>query len=217
MDYRGADLMTRKDDVPILYTADGGDAAPILRSMRFRWWPYWVLLFMMIANPLIYLIIKHKPVTYIFTSPSIAISNGGTGTIELQPPIVAYTVRPAPPDHPSSNILIDGDIVTIHYTRRSELLLNGCTAQSWYEGTSPNMIWLPDDADGREIRESMMHELMHFALRKAGGEMTDPLNADRRIGTGGESVINPSARIMVDILRDNPKLVEWLGKHSQSQ
>lgn len=197
--------MTDDNNTPLLYTADGDDAAPVLRSMRFRWLPYAVLAAVVIANPVIYLAIRHKPTT-------TALTMSGNGFMVVNPSTnhIEYNVRPAPPDHPTPRILVDGDVITVHYTRRSELLQRGASAQSWIEGTSPNMIWLPDDADGREIRELMVHELMHFALHKAGGEYQDPLYADRPVGTGGESIINPTARIMVDILRDNPKLVEWL-------
>lgn len=204
--------MIDDSNAPTLYTADGDDAAPILRSMRFRWWPYVVLVVIEIAIPNIYLLTRPSKVTDI-TAHTILVGNGGVGLSSLTNVDFfhhEYTVRPAPPDHPTPRILIDGDVITVHYGRRSEFLRYGCTAESWYGGEHPNMIWLPDDADSREIRESMIHELMHFALRKAGGEMQDPLNADRPVGSGGESVINPTARIMVDIFRDNPKLVEWL-------
>jgi len=101
---------------------------------------------------------------------------------------------------------VDGKKAEIHYVRRSWLLERHVTAIT-FPDMDPVLIFLPDDADGREIRESVLHELMHVALKQGGGE-----NSYLNAYGGGESVINPTARILLDIMRDNPKLVEWMRK-----
>lgn len=114
--------------------------------------------------------------------------------------------RPAPADHPPSTLTVDGDQIVIKYVRRSWLLRRHALART-YVTAIPIVVLLPEDSDGREIREFLLHELMHVALRESGGT-NNPL-----YGEGdGEDVINPSARILVDILRDNPKLVLWMQK-----
>ena len=118
-----------------------------------------------------------------------------------------FSDRPQPADHPPKIIQVDGYFFAVHYARRSELLALGCTGQTIM---SAKQVWLPSDASGSEIRETLLHELMHVALHTAGGEYQHPILADQE--GNGEPVINPSARILVGILRDNPKLVAWLEK-----
>lgn len=110
----------------------------------------------------------------------------------------------APIDHPPKRIVVDGDIFTIHYTNRSDLLRHWCTAEVVMRD---QQIWLPRDESGREIRQSVLHELMHVALYKAGGEYQHAVLAD---SGDGEPVVNPASRMLLTILRDNPRLVKWL-------
>lgn len=115
-----------------------------------------------------------------------------------------FIERPAPKDHPPLQILVDGEIYHVHYTRRTKMLQAGCTAQVVIHDRE---IWLSDDENGREARQLVLHELMHVALHDANGEYAHPIFAD--VGDG-EPVINPTARILLDVLRDNPKLMKWL-------
>lgn len=115
-----------------------------------------------------------------------------------------FSERPAPPDHPPAILFIDGDSWSVHYARRSELLRASCTAQIVIRDRE---IWLPEDESGREIRQSVLHELLHISLYKANGEYQHPVMSD---AGDGEPVVNPSARMLLTILRDNRRLNAWL-------
>lgn len=119
-----------------------------------------------------------------------------------------YEEQKPPSDHPPLMIIANGDEYTIHYARRSEMLQRHNLGQTII---GQKQIWLPDDAEGREARETMLHELMHVALAQSGGPLSNPLNPDAT-DHDGEYIINPSARMLIDILRDNKKLVTWLSR-----
>ena len=118
-----------------------------------------------------------------------------------------YEEQRKPTDHPPDFVIVDDDRFTFHYATRSALLSQGCTGRTILERAE---IWLPADANGREIRETTLHELLHIALHEAGGPYGRPVNADQM--DDGERIINPSARMLLNILRDNPKLAAWLER-----
>lgn len=117
-----------------------------------------------------------------------------------------FSERHAPIDHPPGNLVVEGETYRFHYAYRRELLHQNCLGQTILD---EKQIWLPVDEDGRTIRETVLHEMMHIALASAGGEFNNPVLKD--IGDG-EPVINPSARMLLTILRDNPKLAHWLER-----
>jgi hypothetical protein len=139
------------------------------------------------------------------STTAIEIHAGGRVVTEFDSP-VTYQEAKVPTDHPPAHVDVDGEEYTFHYTRRSELLQHFATAQTWVDD---KIIWLPTDEDGRTIRESVLHELMHVALHKSGGEYAHPIMAD---SGDGEPVINPTARMLLNILRDNPALVRWIQR-----
>lgn len=115
-----------------------------------------------------------------------------------------YTEKSVPPDHPPNVVRVEDVKFTFHYTLRSELLQMHRTGETDYKEQE---IWLPSDEDGRGLRETVLHELMHVALERAGGEMSPLVNRG-----GGESIINPAARMLLTIMRDNPVLMRWITR-----
>lgn len=115
-----------------------------------------------------------------------------------------FTEMAAPADHPPTVVSVEGGDFTFHYTPRSELLQLHCTGETKIEKRE---VWLPADADGREIRETVLHEVMHIALVKAGGQLNTIWNSG-----DGESIINPSAIMLLNIMRGNPALVKWITR-----
>jgi hypothetical protein len=156
-------------------------------KIQYRWFP------------------KEQP-TAITISPSWNwLTQDDSGRAESE----GFSERPTPSDHPPKRLVIDGDTFTFHYARRSELLRQYCTAQIVLKD---KQIWLPEDENGRELRQSVLHELMHAALYRAGGQYKHPVLSD---SGDGEPVVNPTSRILLDILRDNPKLIKWLTTRKQ--
>lgn len=111
---------------------------------------------------------------------------------------------PAPADRPPSKIAVNGQIYTVKYIAHYYFVENECLA---FTDFGTHEIALDPTRAPAEIREYVLHELMHASLHAAGG-MTHYGGANNN--DGAENVINPVAPELLWVLRDNPKLADWL-------
>lgn len=129
--------------------------------------------------------------------------------VVVQPPALFATpppeIRP-PRDHPPLKIVAGQYLYTVHYTTHAYMSHNGVAA---YTDVAAHQIWLQREPHA-DTRETVIHELLHVALREAGGPQRGDDHGD--ILTEGHDVINPAAPGFAEILEDNPRLTAWLGQ-----
>jgi len=133
-----------------------------------------------------------------FTQGSVVYVNRPiTPSPDSSPPVVQ-----APPDHPPETIIAGASSYHVIYTTKEWLHANQCVALT--DHSKQEIIVYNEGA--RDIRFTMMHELMHVARH-----MTDEIDTSNNTGMDEDhNFIEPVAPELLILLRDNPKLVSWL-------
>jgi hypothetical protein len=108
----------------------------------------------------------------------------------------------APKDADFGNVETEQGSWTIWYTTKERLETLGCEA---YTSMERRTIYMPTDASLAERQSYLFHEIDHIAVFIGGGMET-------RLAYLGpeEELIDPSAPKLLDILRRNPRMAEWL-------
>ena len=111
---------------------------------------------------------------------------------------------PAPHDHPPLRIICGAHIFRVVYASHDWMMRKKQPAYAMSQ-MDKELIILDRQRTAVEVREDVLHELMHIALWEAGGKLSG-------LATEEESFIKPAAPSLRDILADNPQLVKWLTK-----
>jgi hypothetical protein len=111
---------------------------------------------------------------------------------------------PVPIDHPPLKIICGAHIFRVVYASHDWMIRkkNPAYASSIME---KELIVLDRQRNSIEVREDVLHELMHIALWEAGGKDINAPNEE-------EAYVKAAAPTLRDILADNPLLVKWLVK-----
>jgi hypothetical protein len=107
---------------------------------------------------------------------------------------------PAPQGHPPLRIICGSHTFNVVYAPHEWMQRTNKFAES---DMKSRLIVLDRQRNPIEVREDVLHELMHIALWEAGGEM-------RQLENDEDRVIKPVAPILRDYLIDNPELTKWL-------
>jgi hypothetical protein len=111
---------------------------------------------------------------------------------------------PAPKDHPPLQIICGAHIFRVVYAPHDWLIRKRKPAYAMTE-MDKELIILDRQRDAIQVREDVLHELIHIAIWESGGK--SPVMPSEE-----ESYVKPIAPPLRDILADNPKLVVWLTK-----
>ena len=115
---------------------------------------------------------------------------------------------PAPEDHPPFKITTGLFIYEVKYAPFAYFLDNRCVA---FTDKRNHWIVLNRQRSTVEVREDLLHELMHGAVENAREEGYSYV--ERKEDQNPEdALIGPMAPVLRDILVDNPLLVKWLLK-----
>jgi hypothetical protein len=120
-------------------------------------------------------------------------------TFTTAPPVLA-----PPLDHPPLSIIAGAWVYHVRFTTKQYLTMNECDGYTDYK---THEVWLR--RGDRNLRDTVMHELMHIAKHMADEDHitwsgpTTGFNANH-------DYIEPAAPEMLSILAANPSLVRWL-------
>jgi len=111
-------------------------------------------------------------------------------------------VVPAPRNHPPLRIVCGAYVFNVVYASHEWM-------QNTHRYAMTNMeerrIVLDRQRSDAEVREDVLHELIHISLWEADGKWLMPSGTPEE-----EGYIKPIAPRLRDILADNPRLVRWL-------
>jgi hypothetical protein len=112
----------------------------------------------------------------------------------------------APAGHPPLKIVIGANEWTVHYTTVAALDRRSAWA---FEDAGHHRIWLPARTKEKEAQELLLHEILHATL----AESRDAVMGEKpTYGPDENSFIAPMTPFLLEVLRDNPELVEWLRR-----
>jgi hypothetical protein len=111
---------------------------------------------------------------------------------------------PTPRDHPPLRILIGDGVYSVVYAPHDWLQANHAYAMS---DPDQHLIILDRHRNAFEVRQDLVHELLHIALRTGGGK-----RSYGDVVPDEEKFIQPMADPLLNSLTDNPELVKWLMK-----
>lgn len=117
-------------------------------------------------------------------------------------------IIPSPADAPPSSVIVGRYIYTIRFAAHDYFVANKC---SGFTVIDQHQIFLDPFYDGISLRQNLWHELMHASIALAGGQNASEASRTKR-SNKDDAFISPTASVLVNILRDNPRLVEWLTK-----
>jgi hypothetical protein len=108
-----------------------------------------------------------------------------------------------PKDHPPLRIVIGAHVWRVRYTTPEYLNATGSLA---YSNMESQTIWLSNRDTPVEMRDSLVHEVMHAARWENGGAYIPTT------WSAEDAFIQPTAPILAQVIHDNPKLIAWLAE-----
>lgn len=130
-------------------------------------------------------------------------------------PVMTGTPRVSPPkDAPPATVVIGQYTYAVYFTTQDYLHSAQCRCEAFVD-LSLKLIWLNKSGKPDDLRESLVHELLH-AAKKEGVGMWDNNPHPSSTHTDGDNertehrFISPASPVILQILTDNPKLVDWL-------
>ena len=141
---------------------------------------------------------KHNAVPILKTEVFTAVANLTDEDFSFPPEV------PAPVGHPPLRIVAGRFVYTVHYTTKEFLSHNFCWA---FTRHSDHTIWLQRDYDSRE---TVTHELLHVAAWVGKNEDQIFFEGTPTGLQSNHDFIVPASSVLLEILRDNPKLTRWL-------
>lgn len=154
---------------------------------------------------------KHKPKPKIDEPASTWVTSSGSLTLTLpQPRAAGFKTKPPvikpPIDHPPLKVVLGAYTYNVRFTTKKYLRANECYA---YTNLDTQEIWLNGEMGHHELRENMLHELMHAALQAHRAEYGSMAFSSAYLNDEN-TFVTPLAPDLLDAFRDNPELAKWL-------